>query len=275
MLIPYNVDVPMARWPIANWILIGATIIASFSMWGSEEMLVSAALWQGEEFSLPQLVTYLFAHADFFHLAGNMLFLFVFGNAVNAKLGHVLYLLLYAITGILAGLAWMAGAEEEVLIGASGAIMGVVGAFLVIYPRNDISVAYWFGFIAAGTFSISSYWMVLMYLAFDVWGLVSNDGSAVAYVSHVVGAGSGFGIAALLLATKLVVPSETEETLFQAMRGRPSKKSAPPRRAVAGGPSPLRPPPRLATKPPPDDEPIPLVGDDEPPKRPIKKEYKG
>jgi membrane associated rhomboid family serine protease len=259
MLIPYNVDVPMQRWPIANWVLIAVTVVVSCMLWGSEGSLLSAAVWPDEEFSATQLVTYLFAHADIFHLAGNMLFLFVFGNAVNAKLGHVLYLLLYGVTGVVAALAWMA-TDDGLLIGASGAIMGVVGAFLVYYPRNDVSVAYWFGFIAAGTFSLSSYWMILMYVAFDLWGVL-RQGDGVAYISHLVGAGSGFGIATLLLATKLVRPSETEQTLFQAVRGTDTRTTGRPVPRATSGPV-LRPPP--SSRPSQDDAPIPLVGDPEP-----------
>jgi membrane associated rhomboid family serine protease len=261
MLIPYNVDVPMQRWPIANWVLIGVTVVVSFMLWGSEEMLISAAVWPGDDFSITQLSTYLFAHADIFHLAGNMLFLFVFGNAVNAKLGHVLYLLLYTVAGVLAAVAWLA-TDEGVLIGASGAIMGVVGAFLVYYPRNDISVAYWFGCIAAGTFSLSSYWMILMYIAFDLWG-VMRQGDGVAYISHLIGAGAGFGAAALLVATRLVPPSETEETVFQAVSGTEKRKPKKPIRASAAGPTVFRPPPAPRVQY--DDTPIPLAGDEPPP----------
>ncbi len=266
MLIPYNVDVPMERWPIANWVLIGVTIIASMYLWGDEDRLISAAVWPGEGFSITQLFTYLFAHAGFLHLAGNMLFLFVFGNAVNAKLGHVLYLVLYAVTGVLAALAWLVTSDAP-MIGASGAIMGVVGAFLVFYPRNDISVWYWFGFIAAGTFSLSSYWMILMYVAFDIWGAL-RQGDGVAYISHLVGAAAGFGGAALLLATGLVKPGDAEQTIFQAIKGQESSRTRPPARRIAAGPSAFRPPP--ASRPVPSDEPIPLVGDD-PPARPVQR----
>lgn len=247
MFIPYNVDVPMPRWPIANWVLMAVTCMASLAFLGDTESNATWMLFRGREFSPPQLITHMFAHADILHLAGNMLFLFVFGNAVNARLGHVLFLLVYFILGTVAGLGWMVAGEGEAALGASGAIMGIVGAFLVYYPRNDISVFYWFGFIAAGTFQVSSYWIILLYIAFDIWGLVAK-GEGVAYIAHLGGAAAGFGVAAAFVATGLVKPGPGEQTIFQAMRGEGRERDGRPRRGDPGRkPStPLRPPPEAS-----------------------------
>src|SRR5215468_1620795 len=78
------------------------------------------------------LFTSLFAHDGLGHLLGNMLFLFVFGNAVNAKLGHVQFLICYFLIGMLEGVVWMLLGPGPA-IGSSGAIMGIVGMFLVFY----------------------------------------------------------------------------------------------------------------------------------------------
>jgi membrane associated rhomboid family serine protease len=259
MIFPYNVDVPMPRWPIANWALIAATS-AVFLIFGVSKDDALLALWRGDDFRWWQPLTYTLLHADIIHLAGNMLFLFVFGNAVNARFGHALYLALYALLSVVSGLAWLLiDADGVVLLGASGAIMGVVGAFLVYYPRNDISVFYWLGMIWTGTFQVSSYVMILIYVAWDLVSYFLMRGmDGVAYISHLIGAGAGVALAALVLQIGLVKPGAGEETLFSKRDRRPpSRRAGPPPGAA------LRPPPRPRARVD-DDAPIPLA--DEPPR---------
>ena len=83
------------------------------------------------------LLTYMFLHGDIFHLSSNMLFLWVFGDNVEDAMGHVKYLVFYLICGVAAGLAhaYMLPASKLPLIGASGAVAGVIGAYLVLHPR--------------------------------------------------------------------------------------------------------------------------------------------
>jgi membrane associated rhomboid family serine protease len=236
MFFPYSVDVPMERRPIANWLLIAATVIGSIFFFGSEDFDHVFVLYRGEDFRIIQLLGSLIGHAGWAHLLGNMAFLFVFGNAINAKLGHVLYLLVYAAIGIVEGLVWLVVGNSEATLGASGAIMGIIGAFLVMYPRNDVSVYFWFTLAWKGTFEISAYWVVLTYVAFDIWGLVSSGDSAVNYVAHIVGAITGFGIMSGLLATKIITSDSDEMTLFEVLKDNSaSKKAAAGRRARRGG----------------------------------------
>lgn len=231
MLIPYSVDVPQDRWPIANWVLIGVTVFISGAAILSPaptllEQVTRHFPWHyswmlhRDEFASLQLFGHLFVHAGVVHLVGNMVLLFCFGNAVNAKLGHVLYLAAYLTFGLLSGLAWLALGGGQLALGASGAIMGVIGVFLVYFPRNDVRVFYlfWFFYWArAGAFSLSSYWLILLYLAFDLWGLWSAD-AGIAYVAHVVGAFAGVASALLLLVTGAVGSADTEENLLQLLR---------------------------------------------------------
>jgi membrane associated rhomboid family serine protease len=231
MLIPYNVDVPQERWPIANWVLIGITVVISTAAILSGEptewdLLRGNLPWHyawalhRDGFSIPQLVGALFIHVGVIHLLGNMVFLFCFGNAANAKLGHVLYVSAYLLLGVLSALAWLAIGNGRFAVGASGAIMGIVGIYLVYFPRNDVRVLYcfWFFYIVrAGVFSLSSYWLILLYMAFDVWGLATQN-EGVAYVAHVAGAFGGVGVATVLLATNVVASTDTEENLFQVLR---------------------------------------------------------
>ncbi|MDP7128884.1 MAG: rhomboid family intramembrane serine protease [Planctomycetota bacterium] len=227
MLVPYNVDVPMERWPIANWVVMGVTSLVSIvGMVGDVLDSPAIGLWlkhflvlsRGETFAPLQLAGYMFMHAGPVHLIGNMIFLFCFGNAVNAKVGHAQFVSLYFLLGIIAGVGWMLIGSGPAMVGASGAIFGITGMFLVFYPRNDVSVfyAFWILVIKAGTFCISSYWVILLYVAFDLWGAYSGAGG-VAYIAHLAGAFCGAGLAALMLIVGIVRSSAQEENLLQMM----------------------------------------------------------
>ena len=88
------------------------------------------------------LLTYMFFHADFFHLFFNMLFLWVFGDNVEDAMGHVRFLVFYLVCGVFAGLfhAWMLPDSELPLIGASGAVAGVIAAYLMLHPHVSVWV---------------------------------------------------------------------------------------------------------------------------------------
>src|SRR5690606_30503901 len=90
---------------------------------------------------LHQFLSYQFLHASWLHLLGNMLFLYVFGNSVEDRLGRAAYLLFYLAGGVMAGVghAWL---EAAPVLGASGAVAGVTGAFLALFPLSNITVVY-------------------------------------------------------------------------------------------------------------------------------------
>lgn len=244
MLLPYTVDVPMERWPIANWVLIGVTVLVSLAVWAkpapkdefdlslfddpAPERVKALRDKLNEGPATPPLAlarhhvrpwspfSYTLVHADLFHLAGNMFFLFVFGNAINAKLGHAAFVICYFLLGGIAGCAWLAFGSGLALVGASGAIMGLTGMFLVFYPRNDVSVFFWF-WARMGTFAISSFWVVLVYMAFDLIGTLKDHGDGVAYVCHLAGEVVGITSALALVTIGLAQPSIGEENLLQVL----------------------------------------------------------
>jgi membrane associated rhomboid family serine protease len=88
------------------------------------------------------LLTYMFFHANVFHLFFNMLFLWVFGDNVEDSMGHVRFLIFYLVCGVFAGLfhAWMAPDSQLPLIGASGAVAGVIAAYLMLHPHVSVWV---------------------------------------------------------------------------------------------------------------------------------------
>ena len=222
MLVPYNVDVPMERRPIANWVLIGITYIVSakilHDVGGSDPTypayLDYVLLQRGEDFSILQLVGHVLTHGGLAHLIGNMVFLFCFGNAINAKLGHAVFVATYLALGIVAAVGWLVLGSGVALVGASGAISGIVGMFLVLYPRNDVSVFYFL--LRPGTFRVSSCWIIIMYFAFDLWGVL-GEGGGVAYIAHVAGTICGAATAVTLLRTRFIESSDGEQNLLQVL----------------------------------------------------------
>jgi membrane associated rhomboid family serine protease len=88
------------------------------------------------------LLSYMFFHGDILHLAGNMLFLWVFGDNVEDAMGHIKFLIFYLACGVIAGLvhAWVVPTSDAPLIGASGAVAGVIAAYLMLHPRVRVWV---------------------------------------------------------------------------------------------------------------------------------------
>lgn len=219
MIIPYQVDVPMSRWPVANFAIIGVTSLVFVLMMIQGE---DAAGWVGpmilDGWSIGGLLGHVFVHADLLHLIGNMLFLWVFGNAICAKIGNLWYPAVYFTLGMLAA-ATHNIIDGSPAVGASGAINGVVGMFLILYPLNGIS-CFWLGGLwwGAVTFCISSYWMILLWFLFDIWGATGED-TGVANWAHIGGFVAGAAIAVGMLLGGLIEMDAREKSLVEIIRG--------------------------------------------------------
>jgi membrane associated rhomboid family serine protease len=112
---------------------------------------LTTGIEQTPELSAPvalNLFTSMFLHGGFLHLAGNMLYLWIFGDNVEDRLGHTRFLLFYLVCGVAAALffIWTAPQLRVPLVGASGAIAGVLGAYLLSYPKARIATLIFFGF---------------------------------------------------------------------------------------------------------------------------------
>jgi membrane associated rhomboid family serine protease len=129
------------------------------------------------------LLTYMFLHGDIFHLASNMLFLWVFGDNVEDALGHIKYLVFYVVCGIAAGLvhAYMLPESKLPLIGASGAVAGVIGAYLVLHPRVLVWVLA-FRFIPL---KIPAAWVLGVWVATQLVMVLVNQSDQVAWWAHI------------------------------------------------------------------------------------------
>ncbi len=152
------------------------------------------------------LFGHMWLHGGILHVVGNLLFLWIFGNAVCAKIGNFRYFPIYIGLGLVAAISHLIFSGGP-MIGASGAINGIVGMFLVFFPQNEITVYLvgWFVLLPrVWEFSLSSYWMILFWFTFDVLGAFLGGGQ-VAYFAHVGGFLAGFALAVVMLKTKVVV----------------------------------------------------------------------
>jgi membrane associated rhomboid family serine protease len=143
----------------------------------------------------------MFLHGGLLHLLGNMLFLFVFGNNVEDRLGRVRYLLFYLLCGYAAtyGFALANPNSTETLVGASGAIAGVLGAYLILFPRARVTSVIPFLFFIPlwlPAWVVLGSWFVLQWLYFQ--GAGTGEGAGVAYLAHVVGFVAGIVLVVLL-----------------------------------------------------------------------------
>jgi len=152
-----------------------------------------ADFWHGQH--LITIVTAIFLHGGLLHIAGNMLFLWIFGDNVEDQLGHFTYLVFYLIGGIFASLVFavvFAGSHDP-LVGASGAIAAVLGGYILLYPRSIVRALLIFGpFLAVGgvaAFILIGLWFALQVV--DSLGSISLIGtqaeSNVAFFAHVAG----------------------------------------------------------------------------------------
>ena len=221
MFFPYKIETLFKHWPVANWVIMTLTAVMYFVSWGmSEETFEQLALGGTSAIGL---VGHLFLHAGFGHLIGNLIFLWVFGNAVCAMTNNFVYPLLYLAFGVLAAAAHVAF-DDDMAIGASGAINGVVGMAFAMYPTNRVSV-FWFILLRAGTFEVALWALALVWCAFDAFGAITGGGD-VAYWAHLGGFLSG--VCAGIVALKLGWVTLTEydnASLADLFRTKPKPKS--------------------------------------------------
>jgi membrane associated rhomboid family serine protease len=156
-------------------------------------------------FLLPQppghwltLFSSMFLHGGFFHLAGNMLYLWIFGNNVEDHLGHLKFLVFYLLCGVAAALTHtLAESQSTVpMIGASGAISGILGAYLVLYPRARVVTMIWFffflRFVRVPAFIVLGLWFLM-----QLPGALGGSGG-IAWFAHIGGFVFGLLIIRLL-----------------------------------------------------------------------------
>lgn len=136
------------------------------------------------------LATSLFMHGSFGHILGNMLYLWIFGDNVEHRFGHALFLLFYLLSGVVGSLAQIVINPWGVLpnLGASGAIAGVMGAYLVLFPRNKVNAVFFYTIISVPAIFVLGMWGAMQFVSgFGSIASTSQSGGGVAYMAHVGG----------------------------------------------------------------------------------------
>jgi membrane associated rhomboid family serine protease len=204
MFIPLKDLNPRRTFPIVNVLLILANVAVFFYQFTLPPQAFKAfvlsnatiparipAALSGHaslELAFLPLLTSMFLHSGFMHLAGNMLFLWIFGDNVEDTFGHIPYLLFYLVCGVGAGLLhilfnWNSSVPA---LGASGAISGVMGAYMVLFPRQPVLTLVFIFLVPIPAVFLLGYWFLIQALeAFTSVGAAASGG--VAFWAHVGG----------------------------------------------------------------------------------------
>jgi membrane associated rhomboid family serine protease len=212
-MIPLKDHNPSGRTPFINYILIVVNVLVFLYMFtlssaGLEQFInqyaaIPALVTQGD--NLFSLFSSMFLHGGLAHIIGNMLFLNIFGDNLEDTLGHFYYLLFYLFCGLVAsGLQIVVNPSSLVpSLGASGAIAGVMGGYLVLFPRHKIDILFSFGFLLR-TATVPAYFMLFYWFVFQLFAgvgslaYIDQSMGGVAYFAHIGGFAAGYLLISIL-----------------------------------------------------------------------------
>lgn len=229
---------PSGRTPYVTWILMAINVVVYLSYvfrltdpealhefyrtWGMQP----AELMEGREWHT--LITCMFLHGGWLHIGGNMMFLFIFGDNVEDALGHLWYLLFYLVCGVGAGAIHLASDPESLVptVGASGAVAGVMGAYLLFYPKAKVDILVFLVVIVQ--LITAPAWLLLgAWFALESYrAMVNSAADGIAHWAH-----SG-GLALGLLCAIPVFWKRGGPAMWRLTRGLPPHPPAPPPRIV-------------------------------------------
>lgn len=202
-MIPIKDDIPSSTFPYVNVAVIILNVIVfayqlSLGYQGAERFIYRTAAIPYEVTHLVDtfplsvlpppftMLTAMFVHGGFLHLAGNMLFLWIFGDNVEDTLGHFKYLLFYVIAGVIASMAHIVLDPDSTIpmVGASGAVAGVLGAYFLLFPRAQVNtLVFLFFFVTMArvpAIFFLGFWFLMQILS-------SAYGGGVAWFAHIGG----------------------------------------------------------------------------------------
>jgi len=198
---------PSGRRPYVVYVLIAVNILVFLSYIGMMDNPRALGLFYQNWAIIPArvsdgggyetLISSIFLHGGFMHLGGNMLFLWIFGDNLEDEMGHVKFALFYLACGIGAGLihVWAAPNSMVPTVGASGAIAGVMGGYLLLFPKAKVDILLIL-IVFFRVFPIPAWIMLLIWLAMQVIGGVDADPDTggVAYWAHIGGFAVGLAL---------------------------------------------------------------------------------
>ncbi|MFO0924649.1 MAG: rhomboid family intramembrane serine protease [Pirellulales bacterium] len=187
-----------------GWSVVPKEIVTGVDL--VEPQLVE--LPNGENLSIPQskgpwilwitLLSSMFMHGGFGHIAGNMLYLWIFGNNVEHRFGHGWFLVFYLVAGLCGSMAQIAADPYSVIpnLGASGAIAGVLGAYLVLFPHNRVHVVFLYSVFSVPAIVVLGLWIATQLVSGFGSIASTSSGGGVAYMAHIGGFFAGVALAA-------------------------------------------------------------------------------
>ncbi|MCC7320369.1 MAG: rhomboid family intramembrane serine protease [Rubellimicrobium sp.] len=263
-MLPIRDHNPSLRAPLVTWVLIALNVAIHLQVMAAHPgeaalyrfymdwALVPRLVTTGQ--NVDGLLTSMFLHADLWHLAGNMLFLWIFGDNLEDALGRAGFLLFYLAGGAAAGVAQWAVAPWSAAptIGASGAVAAVMGGYLLLYPRARVDVLIFLVFIIR-ILPFPAWTILWVWFAFQVVGALASDAASggIAYWAHVGGFLAGIALMVpawflrggpALWARSGGRPSHAparwgaiRSTSFPEIRRTLTRRAGPPRRGPWGG----------------------------------------
>ena len=185
---PLKDENPRSRFPFVNFLFIIVNVVVFVLSLSAFEQFIKTYGFKPAEFSILTLFTSMFLHGGIAHISGNMWFLYIFGDNVEDKFGHFKYIIFYILSGIAASTShFLLNINSDIpAVGASGAISGVLGAYLVLFPRVRVYVTGGFGHVG----KVSAVFMLGVWFLFQlVSGTFSLFGtqSGIAFFAHIGG----------------------------------------------------------------------------------------
>jgi membrane associated rhomboid family serine protease len=204
MFVPVGDENPRERIPFVTLALIGLNALLFF-LWCWPEPVLDQNIshhalyplqvdWTGVEW-WKDIFTSMFMHANLLHLAGNMIFLWIFGDNVEDKLGRGLFLVFYLACGVAADALFVAMLPNSKIptLGASGAVSGVLGAYVIFFPLHRVRLMLWI-FIPIAVYRIPAFWWIGFWFAQQIL-FAHFEVEGVAWYAHIGGFLAGFAVA--------------------------------------------------------------------------------
>jgi membrane associated rhomboid family serine protease len=204
--------------PIVTYVLIALNVLVFLLELNNGEAFIERWAFIPSRFmadpvgDFVTLFTSMFMHAGWAHLLGNMLYLWIFGDNVEDRLGHGLYFVFYILCGLAATFAQFAISlgSEVANVGASGAIAGVLGAYLIMFPRGRVNVLLGRFVTPMSALIVIGFWIVLqIFSQISVFSAGSQEQGGVAYMAHIGGFVAGVVLTFLLGASRRALPPST------------------------------------------------------------------
>lgn len=221
-MIPYKDDNPTRTFPYVTIAIISLNVLVFLyqlaSPSGMEKVVYSYGAipqyimkFEGAQPIHPALTIFsaMFMHGGIFHLAGNMLYLWIFGNNIEDKLGHLRFIIFYMFCGIISAYAHAATSPNSLIpmVGASGAVSGILGAYLLLFPRAGVYTLIFFGFfvqiVKIPALIVIGFWAIIQLINGLISTGLAREGG-VAWFAHI----GGFLIG--LLTIKLWLPRRSK-----------------------------------------------------------------